>query len=301
MKTLTTARLELVPLDPHRDAPALHTMVADPRMYSYDRVHRPARDVAETRDRLAGDLAGNGGWTWAIRLRPADAAVGTVGLFYDQGTPIRGLDWKLHPDLWGRGVMGEAARVAVEHLLTQPGIDGVEAWIDSRNSRSLGVARRAGLDERSRLPLVYDDHVAQSVVMARAARPRDPETFAVRPTLQVRDLDASVGLLTTILGLHELFRHGDPASFARLGVGRWSGSPGLQLATTNDEIVPVDIDVDVGVPADTVLVRVVGAGLPIVEPIEDKPWYRREFSFTLPEGHHVKVTGPTRPPGAGSS
>jgi hypothetical protein len=28
--------------------------------------------------------------------------------------------------------MGEAARVVVEYLLTLPDIDGIEAWIDSR-------------------------------------------------------------------------------------------------------------------------------------------------------------------------
>src|SRR5262245_48190855 len=107
MQTLTTVRLDLVPLDSDRDAESLHAMFDDPEMLRYSRgtLHS---DVAATRTQLAEELAGNGGWTWAIRLRPATAAIGTIGLFYDQGTSIRGLDWRLRRDHWGRGIMSEA-------------------------------------------------------------------------------------------------------------------------------------------------------------------------------------------------
>jgi RimJ/RimL family protein N-acetyltransferase/catechol 2,3-dioxygenase-like lactoylglutathione lyase family enzyme len=295
MRMLATPRLDLLLLDPRRDARDLHELLADPLMYRFAPGDRPTGTVTETRHRLGRELDGNGGWTWVIRQRPSDAAIGTVGLFQDQGTPIRGLDWKLRRDRWGRGIMGEAARAAVDHLLTQPGIDGVEAWIDSQNVRSLGVARHAGLDERGRLPLVYDDRVAQSVVMTRAARPGDPETLAVRPTVAVRDLGRSIELLTAILGLHEQFRFGEPPSFARLGVGRWSGSPGLDLRTTDGPIAGVEVALDVGISPDVVHRRVIESGLQVVEPIDDKPWYRREFRFALPEGHLLRVIGPTRP------
>jgi len=166
MQTLNTARLDLIPLDPERDADSLHSMFDDPEMLRFS-TGSLVSNVAQTRAQLAQELLENGGWTWAIRLRPSDIAIGTVGLFYDQGTPIRGLDWKLRRDYWGRGIMSEAARAAIDHLLSQPGIDGVEAWIDSQNTRSLGVARHSGLDERGRLARVYDDRVAQSVVMVR--------------------------------------------------------------------------------------------------------------------------------------
>ncbi len=251
--------------------------------------------MVETRSRLAHALEGNGGWTWAVRLRPSDQAIGTIGVFYDQGTSIRGLSWYLRRDHWGQGLMGEAAPVVVDHLLAQPHIDGVEAWIDTRNVRSLGVARRARLDERARLPRVYADHLAQQVVMARAAAPRDQDVLAVRPTLHVRDIHASAELLTTVLGLRTSFLYGDPPTFARLGVGEWSGSPGLDLRAADGAVTPTPVAVDIGVETDTVHARALAAGMEVRTPPTDQPWYRREFTFVLPEGHVVRVIGPLRP------
>lgn len=294
MQTLTTARLDLVPLDFDRDAQSLHAMFDDPEMlrYSHGTLHS---DVAATRAQLAEEFAGNGGWTWAIRLRPATAAIGTIGLFYDQGTSIRGLDWRLRRDHWGRGIMSEAARAAIEHLLAQPGIDGVEAWIDSQNVRSLGVARHAGLGERARLTRVYEDRVAQSVVMARSAVPRDPDTLVLLPSLRVRDVANSIAVLTSILGLYELFRVGEPPNYARLGVARWSGSPSLQLSRADGDIASIDVAVDIGISTDVVYERAVSAGVTILEPVTETPWGRTVFAFVLPEGHCVRVSGPERP------
>jgi RimJ/RimL family protein N-acetyltransferase/catechol 2,3-dioxygenase-like lactoylglutathione lyase family enzyme len=294
MQTLTTSRLDLVQLDPGRDAESLHAMFDDPEMLRYSR-GTLLTDVTATRAQLADELAGNGGWTWVIRLRPADLAIGTVGLFYDQGTSIRGLDWRLRRDHWGRGIMSEAVRAAVAHLLAQPGIDGVEAWIDSQNTRSLGVARHAGLDERARLPRVYGDRVAQSVVMVRSAIPRDPDTLVMLPSLRVRDIESSIAMLTSILGLHELFRVGEPPNYARLGIAHWSGSPSLQVSAADGDIAPVDLAVDIGISIDVVYERAVTAGVSILEPVTERPWGRTVFAFALPEGHCVRVSGPGRP------
>ncbi|MEQ7127306.1 GNAT family N-acetyltransferase [Actinopolymorpha sp. B11F2] len=297
MQTLTTERLDLVPLDPDRDAECLHAMHGDPEIDPYG-PYDPTPDVAATRTRLAEELEGNGGWTWVLRLRPATDALGTIGLFFDQGTSIRGLSWYLRRDHWGRGLMSEAAPVVVDHLLAQPGIDGVEAWIDTRNTRSLGVARRARLDERARLPRVYADHTAQQIVMARAAEPRDQDVLAARPSLPVRDVPATCTLLTGVLGLSLGFDHGDPPTFARLGVGPWSGSPGIDVSRAADgDIAAATVSVDIGVPTDVVHERALTAGVKVVAPPEDMPWHRREFVFCLPEGHRVRVIGPSRPAG----
>lgn len=311
MQTLRTERLALVPLDPDRDAESLHAMYGDPEIDPYG-PYEPTVDVAATRGRIVEELTGNGGWTWVLRLRPATEAIGTIGLFYDQGTPIRGLSWYLRRDHWGRGLMSEAAPVVVDHLLAQPGIDGVEAWIDSRNTRSLGVARRARLDERARLPRVYADHTAQQVVMARAADPRDRDVLAVRPSLPVRDVAATCEVLVGVLGLSVSFSYGgDPPTFARLGVGPWSGSPGVDISLADEgadraaagetagtgagDIAPATISVDVGVPTDRVHDRALAAGVKVLSPPADQPWHCREFVFCLPEGHRVRVIGPTRP------
>lgn len=294
---LRTERLLLLPLDPTADADALHAMLSDPEVFRYDPENSPSRTLAETRARLTEELTGCGGWTWAVHLHGEEVAIGTVGLFFDQGTPIRGLTWRLRRDHWGRGIMSEAARAAVDNLLTQPGIDGVEAWIDSRNTRSLGVARRAGLDERSRLPLVHGDYVGQRVVIARSAMPRDPETLVCRPTLVVRDVRGTAEVLARVFGLHILFSYGEPPTYARLGVGPWSDSPGLELSAPNTDapITPTSCSIDIGIATDTVYQRVRAAGLTVDGPPADRPWYRREFAVTLPDGHRVRVIGPPSP------
>lgn len=296
METLTTARLDLVPLHPDRDAASLHAMYGDPEFYPYSD-DEPTIDVSATHARLVKELEKNGGWTWVLRLRPGTDALGTIGLFSDQGTSIRGLSWGISRAYWGRGLMGEAASVVVDQLLAQPGIDGLEAWIDTRNTRSLGVARRARLDERGRLPRVYADHTAQQVVMARAAEPHDSDALAVRPSLLVRDVRQTCRLLVGVLGLNLLFAYGDPPSFARLGVEPWSGSPGIDIAAAEDDLAVGTVSVDVGVPADLIHERVVAAGLRVLSAPEDRPWHTRELIFSLAEGHRIRVVGPANPPG----
>jgi RimJ/RimL family protein N-acetyltransferase len=284
-------------LDPERDAKSLHTMLADPATYTFSNA-RPTGDVVESKERLAHELAGNGGWTWAITLLPRSEAIGTIGIFYDQGTSIRGLDWKLTRQHWGRGLMTEAARAVVPHLLQQPHITGLEAWIDVQNARSLGVARHAGLAEVARLNRVYDDRVAQQVVMARAADPQEaPVTLAVRPVLPVDDIGATADLLVSILGLHLAFDYGEPTSFARLSVRPWTGSQGIDLQASNGPISPVTVTVDAGILADVVHERARSAGLEIIRPPTDQPWPSRECAFALSEGHRIRVSGPIRPPG----
>lgn len=294
METLHTERLVLVPLDPARHAASLHVMLSDPEMTLFGGPTVTAT-VEETRAKLTEWLTGNGGWTWAITSRPSTEAIGTIGLFHGIGDRIRGLDRYLRRDHWGRGLMSEAARAVVPHLLAQQHIDGLEAWIDSRNARSLGVARHAGLDQVGRLPRVYDDHIAQQIVMARAAEPRDPETLAFRPMLIVRDLDQTARLLTSVLGLRERFRFGDPPNFAELAVAEWTASPSMYLQTSDQPITPTVVAAAIGISTDVVLDRAGEAGLDILEPIEDKPWHSREFTFALPDGHRIRVIGPPRP------
>ncbi|MEV6411913.1 GNAT family N-acetyltransferase [Kribbella sp. NPDC051718] len=127
----------------------------------------------------------------------------------------------LRPDEWSQGLMGEAARAVVEHLLTLPGIDGVEAWIDARNDRSIGVARKARLEVAARLPRLNLGEVSQWVVMVRAAQPVVPTVLGVRPQLAVWDVAVTAELLVRVLGLQVLYQYGEPeVEFARLGLSR---------------------------------------------------------------------------------
>jgi RimJ/RimL family protein N-acetyltransferase/catechol 2,3-dioxygenase-like lactoylglutathione lyase family enzyme len=294
--TLRTERLELTPLDPVADAPSLHAMFADPLVYRYDTDACASSTVAQTEHRLRRQLAANGATTWAVR-QDDGPAVGTIGIFADQGTTIRGVGWSLSRQYWGRGIMSEAARTAIPYLLAQDGVDGLEAWVDSRNVASIGVARAGGMAERARLPRVYDDHVAQTVVMARAASIEDPEVFAVHAKLEVRDLAETLRVLRAVLRLHEAWAVPDPPVLAFLAVEPWSGAPGLRVAQVAGEpIVPRELVFEVGVSVDVVRERVEAAGLRIIEVPTDRPWSRRELRFALPEGHTIVVSGPSSPP-----
>src|SRR4051812_21158710 len=113
---LRTDRLELTPLDPASDAPALHAMFSSPEVHRYDVDAEVSLSVEETERRLRLQVVANGGTTWAVRL-PGGVAIGTIGVFADQETRIRGVGWSLTPSYWGRGLMREAARAAIPYLL----------------------------------------------------------------------------------------------------------------------------------------------------------------------------------------
>ncbi|WP_405059119.1 GNAT family N-acetyltransferase [Kribbella sp. NBC_01505] len=296
MQSLSTARLELMGLDIARDVEDLHLMFSDPDWASagYD---KPSYYLGQTHNRLVREFGDHGGLAWALRLRPDRHAIGVIGVFADRGTPIRGLSWYLRREFWGRGLMSEAAVAVVDHLLGQPGIAGVEAWIDSRNIRSIGVARQARLEHVGRLPRVYDAHLAQSVVMARASAPRDPNVIAVRPTLSVHDVGRTTRLLVDILGMHIRFQLGEPdPTYVRLGLDRWTDGNGLDLQQANAAVSDVSITIDLGTRVDSAYDAVRAAGFQVPDPPRDQPWHRREFSLILPEAHRITISGPLRPP-----
>lgn len=87
---LTTARLSLAPLDPERDAEALHAGYRDPDVMRW--WNSPLRvDVADTRRDLARLLEGDGAHIWAVH--EAGSPVGLVGLLGDVAVP--GVAWLL--------------------------------------------------------------------------------------------------------------------------------------------------------------------------------------------------------------
>jgi RimJ/RimL family protein N-acetyltransferase len=285
---LETARLDLVEFEMERDLAALHAMFSDPE-WARGGYMTPTTSEPESRERLEREFGDNGGRTWVLRVRPEDTAVGVIGVFSDQGSSLRGLSWYLRRDRWGAGLMSEAARTVVDHLLEQPSITGVEAWIDSRNLRSIAVARHAGLDLVGRLPRTLDGEIAQSVVMGRAAKPTDPTTFAIMPVLEARDVTGTARLLCELLGLRIRFELDD---LVQLGFTEWNGQSGLEVRRAAGEIAPATITVDVGVPVDPLYDAARAAGLLDSTAPEDMSWYRRTFTLALPEGHRLTISGP---------
>jgi RimJ/RimL family protein N-acetyltransferase len=282
-------------LDPILDATDLFEMDADPLVHQFVYGASPSHSIAQLQRRLAAELDQNGGMTWTLRLRDDPTVLGTIGIFADQGSTIRGLSWSLRRTHWSQGLMSEAASAIVPFLLAQPGVDGLEAWVDSRNSGSLKVATRAGLTERGRLPRSYHDRVGQTVVMAIAAEPVDPIVFTITAALEVHDVEATARLLCGLLGMHIAWMHGEPAAIAEVTVTAWSGSPGIHLQRREGEVRATEVTFEVGVWVDDVHARVQAAGLHVIEPPGDRPWGRRDFTFALPEGHRIGVSGATTP------
>lgn len=166
----------LTALDPAADASDLHDMLSDARVHRYDTDARPSTSVEETEKRLSLQVMANGGVSWVIRMREVDRAtgaaraigppLGTIGVVGDQGSTTHLIGWSLAPSYWQRGITREAACAVVPYLLAQDGVDGLEAWMDSRNVASVRVALATGMTERTRLPRRCDDHMARTVVMS---------------------------------------------------------------------------------------------------------------------------------------
>ena len=222
---LTTARLLLTPLDPDRDAQALHAAYRDPDVMRW--WNTPVRlDVADTRRDLASGVAAEGARIWAVR--EAQEPVGLVGLLGDVDVP--GLTWLLCKAAWGRGLMTEAAAAVVDHAFGALGLDRVEAWVDATNTRSLATARRIGLTERGRLAQRYPhrEQPHESIVLGRARAAEPTPVLNVEVTLPVRDVAAALDLLRSVLGARTLYSVGEPASMVGVVFGPWSVGPCLR-------------------------------------------------------------------------
>jgi RimJ/RimL family protein N-acetyltransferase len=286
---LTTARLLLTPLDPDRDAEALHAAYSDPDVMRW--WNTPLRvDVADTQRDLASILEGDGAHIWAVR--EADVTVGLVGLLGDVAVP--GLTWLLCRPAWGRGLMTEAAATVVEYAFGPLGLPRVEAWVDSTNVRSMATARRIGLTEYGRLAQRYPhrEHPHESIVLGRSREPEPTNVLSVEVTLPVLDVAVELDLLRSALGARTLYDVGDPPAMVGVVFGPWSVGPGLRLVAAAPPIAPVTVSVDVGTEFDASYGRATATGADIASAPVEQPWGMREFVLRLSDGHQLVVTGP---------
>ncbi len=82
------------------------------------------------------------GFRWALVERGGQEFVGTVG--FNSLAPAAELAFHLRPELWGLGLMREAAEVALSWLRMQRPTLQVEALIEPGNVPSIRLARRLG-------------------------------------------------------------------------------------------------------------------------------------------------------------
>lgn len=285
---LTTARLELHPLDAERDTDALHAIRSDRRVWStMGDSEPPAADVIATR------LAENGGWSWTIRAAVDRQVIGSVSLF--PGDEVwRSLTWYLHPERWGNGLASEAVAAAVDHLLGAAGFAWLDAWIDHTNRRSIGVARNAGMTEHGRMAYYSDvqERIVHNVVMARAAGNPEPALLGLRPQLAVRDVEHTTRLLVEGLGMHLDSRTpGTAPDEKRIAISAFAGAPAIAIrpASAGESIAPATVELDVGGKVDEHAARCQALGMRVGPPTKVH-WYCC-YDVDIGDGHRIRLRG----------
>ena len=293
---LTTARLELLPLDAERDARALHAIRGDRRIWStMGDSQPPAAD--ERADDLATRMAANGGWGWTIRAAAGQQIIGSVSLF--PGDEVsRSLTWYLHPGHWGNGLASEAVSAVVDHLLGTAGFARLEAWIDHTNRRSIGVARNAGMTERGRMAYysAVQARIVHNVVMGRAAGDPDPALLALRPHLVVRDVEHVTRLLVEGLAMHlDARTPGTDSEEKRVAISAFTGAPAIAIrpASAGESIPPAVVELDVGDKVDEHAARCRALGMRVAPPTKVQ-WYRC-YDVDIGDGHRIRLRGSTYP------
>jgi [ribosomal protein S5]-alanine N-acetyltransferase len=151
---LTTSRLVL---DPLQDADLVDLQALDAlpevRRYLFDDL---VWTLDETRERLLVENARlwreEGRGLFAIRERGADPMVGWIGFWYFHEPPVLEVGYALHPRVWGRGYVTEAAQAVMAWAAGQHGDTVFRASTDAPNEASVRVLQRLGFREVARRP-----------------------------------------------------------------------------------------------------------------------------------------------------
>ena len=289
---LTTARLELHPLDAERDSHALHAIRSDRRVWStMGDSQPPDADVEAT------GMAENGGWSWTIRAAARQQLIGSVSLF--PGDEVsRSLTWFLRPDHWGDGLASEAVSAVVDDLLGMAGFARLDAWIDHTNRRSIGVARNAGMTEHGRMAYYSDvqARIVHNVVMGRAAGDPEPALLGLRAQLVVRDVERTTRLLIEGLGMHlDTRTPGTSPEEKRLAISAFAGAPAIAIlpASTGESIPSATVELDVGGKVDEHVARCQALGMRVAAPTKVH-WYRC-YDVDVGDGHRIRLRGSKHP------
>ncbi|MGW6449258.1 GNAT family N-acetyltransferase [Lentzea sp. NPDC055074] len=143
---ITTGRLDLLPLRPGH-ATEMAVVLSDPALHTFTGGLPLAGEALAARyERLAaGSPDPAVRWlNWVIRLRDADALVGTVQATITLADHTAEIAWVVGTPWQGRGIAREAARGLVTWLTTQP-VRTVIAHVHPDHHASAAVATSAGL------------------------------------------------------------------------------------------------------------------------------------------------------------
>lgn len=146
MRELRTPRLRLVPVRAD-DVDALHALWTDPGVRRYlwdDRVIE--REVAAERvEATLAHRAERGYGLWTLRPADGDDVIGFCGFQPLDGGDEVELLYGILPDHWGRGLVVEAARAAIDELFATLAPARLWALADPPNLQSFRVMEKLGM------------------------------------------------------------------------------------------------------------------------------------------------------------
>jgi ribosomal-protein-alanine N-acetyltransferase len=144
---LETARLVLRPIST-ADAPAhfeIKKRIAENRESSGFLLGARFASIADVEARLAAHLENPSICAWTIVRSDGDVSVGIVAFIrWDAASSRSEVSYEIDPLFWANGYAREALERMISFGFEDLALHRIEAWIDTRNTRSCGVAERAG-------------------------------------------------------------------------------------------------------------------------------------------------------------
>jgi [ribosomal protein S5]-alanine N-acetyltransferase len=153
---LETERLRLRPLTID-DAAALHEIYSDEALMTWWS-HPPHSEIAQTRERVALNLAAEDWRSWAITVRGDDRAIGTCASHEKRQGKVTEIGYALGRSHWGHGYAREAVSAVIDRLFDE-GQRRVFADTDPQNSASIALLETLGFTREARLRAEWETHI----------------------------------------------------------------------------------------------------------------------------------------------
>ena len=299
---IATERLILRPLSLEHAA-ALYEIHADAEAMRF--WHAPPHKHADETRAMIYELISGPERVWVLCHRGGRDGIGLVYYLGNVGRP--GMGYLLHPQYWGKGLMSEAVRGALEYGFSSLCLDQVELWIDARNLASQRVAERAGFARRaafrhkyphealSHETLVFGFRIEEWRADAVARRPRPIQAYSLQPVLAVPDVRATAEYYRDKLGFEIAFLFGDPPTYGAVSLNEWSATGAsihLSQVGAPPPVGAIALYINVGPGIDALHEMYRARGVDMVGEIVQQPWGMREFAIRDCNGYVLRFGTP---------
>lgn len=149
MKPVRTQRLLLRNWE-ERDRDLFHRINSDDQVLEFFPFRRSRAEADAKLDQFRAEIEKDGfGWT-AAEIAASGECIGFVGLHRTEHMPFLPagtveIGWRLAPEFWGKGYVGEAARVWLAFGFETLGLDEIVSFAVRDNRRSTAVMERIGM------------------------------------------------------------------------------------------------------------------------------------------------------------